>query len=98
MITNHGGSKMVELKYNFDIEPYLAQLLKKHLHIQCLADIEKIYVSKEYSQFITDLYNFFNNDNEVDDAQSAKKLIINYFWTSFLGPDLDKYLLGVKKT
>ena len=89
---------MVKLKYNFDIEPYLAQLLKKHLHIQCLADIEKIYISKEYSQFITDLYNFFNNNHEVDDAQLAKKLIINYFWTSFLGPNLDKYILGVKKT
>lgn len=97
MITNYGGSKMVELKYNFDIEPYLAQLMKKHLHIQCLADIEKIYVSKEYSQFITDLYNFFNDNDEVNDAQLAKKLIINYFWTSFLGPNFDKYILRVKK-
>ncbi|MFX0010378.1 MAG: hypothetical protein ACFE9R_08700 [Candidatus Hermodarchaeota archaeon] len=88
---------MVKLKFNFDIEPYLAQFLKKHLHIQCLADIEKIYVSKEYSQFITDLYNFFNDNHEVDDAQLAKKLIINYFWTSFIGPNLSKYILGVKK-
>ena len=97
---------MVQSINDFDIEPYLNQLLEKNFRIQNLSDIEKVYTSKEYSQFITDVYAFFNNNtHEISQTKSgnnnylAIRSTINHFWMSFLGPDLiNKYVNRFKKS
>ncbi|MFW9951814.1 MAG: hypothetical protein ACFFKA_16990 [Candidatus Thorarchaeota archaeon] len=84
---------------NFNFKPYLKQLLEKNDHIQSLADIEKVYSSYEYSQFITDLFAFFKNKDEIyPSKQNTIRTIINNFWTSFLGESLlDRYIFRTKK-
>ncbi len=99
-----GVLKMIELIQNFDIKPYLNEFKKNNFYIQTLVDIENIYSSKEYSQFITNLYEFFNQQSIDHEEKSghnhciAVKKVIDQFWSLMLGADLiRKYSNCLKK-
>ena len=77
----------------FDIELFVNQFKNKKFLIKHLIDIEKIFISFEYSKFINSVYSFFNSKVEGSEERlnsiqynDAGK-IIDRFWKLLLNND-----------
>jgi len=96
---------MEEMIYEFDLENYLHNFKKKKkFQISNISDVHKILDSFEYSQFINDVYKYYNDLAQSSEIRlelqfyNQAGIIIDNFWKLLLGDDLNNKFNRLLKT
>ena len=86
----------MEQMITFNLEHYINQFRKKRkFHLNSIDSINNLLNSKEYSDFIENLYSFYNSKNHNSEERlnlqyySDVEEIIEQFWELLLGKDLN---------